>query len=235
MPVGVNKKGQKLVSFKKDRLLRLARSLSSTMRTLGQIAKLRSDWGRFPSLPFSDHVGSSIDERHEKERGKEEMGKLREVRGSGSKVWGEEPLYLTVLCSDESKMEIDAARPFLDYCFGQAGVVKVIFEELLRWFRPHELPAIIEALCDVFVVQGYDYPKLCGNTWTIGGPSWRLSASWCSTRRRICRQGRNQDALRYLFHLGDKNLARKIMYLHDDVFVADAFCTECAGLICQAG
>ena len=235
MPVGVSKKGQKLVSFKKDRLLSLARSLSSTMRTLGQIAKLRSDWGRFPSLPFSDHVGSSVDERHEKERGKEEMGNLREVRESGSKVCGEEPLYLTVLCSDDSKMEIDAARPFLDYCFGQAGVVKVIFEELLRWFRPYELPAIIEALSDVFVVQGYDYPILCGNTWTIGGPSWRLSASWCATRRRICCQGRSQDALRYLFHLGDKNLARKIMYLHDDVFVADAFCTECAGLICQAG
>ena len=77
MPVGVNKKGRKSVGIKKDGLLRLARSLSSTMRTLGQIAKLRSDWGRFPSLPFSDHVGSSMDERHERESGKKKMGKLQ--------------------------------------------------------------------------------------------------------------------------------------------------------------
>ena len=235
MPIGVGKKGQKMVSIKKDRLLRLARNLSSTVRTLTRIARLRPDWGRFPSLQFSDHMNSSPDEGYERENGKGEMGKLREVKDSGSKVFGEEPSYLTALCLDESKMEIDAARPFLDYCFGQAGVAKIIFEELLRWFVPRELPAMIEALHDVFVVQGYDYPYLRGDTWTIGGPSWRLSASWCATRRRLSCQRRTQDALRYFLSWGERDLARKVMYLCDDAVVTDAFCTHCAGLICQVG
>ena len=233
MPLGVRKKGKGVVSIKKDRLLCLARNLSSTLRTLGKTAKPGSDWGRFSPSLLSGHVSSSRNERREGRKWAGVMENPREVESKGSRVFGEEPSYLTALCSDSSKMEIDAARPFLNYCFGQAGIVKIIFEELLRWFKPYELPEIVEAFSDVFVVQGYDYPYLCGNTWTIGGPSWRLSTSWCSTRRKLSRQKRTQDYERFFYD--ERDFARKIMYLYDDKLVADAFCTECVGLICQGG
>ena len=234
MPLGVSKKGRKMVGIKKDRLLSLARNLSSTVRTLVKTARPSSDWRGNSLVPLANHVSLSRDERCENsEDGM--IGNRQEVQIMGGRNFEEGPSYLMVLCSDESKMEIDAARPFLHYCFGQAGVVKIIFEELLRWFVPQELPAMIEALHDVFEVQGYDYPFLRGSTWTIGGPSWRLSASWCVTRRRLSCQRRTQDVLRYLLSEGERDLARKIRYLCDDAIVSDAFFTKCAGLICQAG